>query len=516
MRPVGLVTRTVGFALGAVAMTGSLVASGATTPDDGPDAVTAREEGTLPVSPPDALDTSDSADQVGSVAPVDAARASATRLATGGTTQVATALDALPDHARLSYSLTAGAFADADPTCGLTWTLLAAIGQVESDHGRADGATLGDDGVSTPQLLGPRLDGKGGRLEVADTDSGTLDGDTRWDRGVGPMQLLPATWPQVAVDGDGDGVRSPHDLDDAALAAGVYLCSVGDGLDTADGRRAALEAYNDSPGYAATVVALAESYDALAAAPEPPTYVATEPPTSGPWSSAARDGFGQGGSGQGGTGSTSDAGDAPGRSGKSGHDEPKDGKQDGKKDGDKGNRDGEDDKGGEDDKDDKGTDEPGRDDKPGKPGGEPDRPGEPGSDNDHPGETPKPTPTPSPSPTPSPEPEPTCPEAPVPAVPVEEPVVADLSGTLTACDGVWILDDPVRDSVTEEDLVLDVGDETWLASPALADLDLDGVVETNIEELTGLVDQEVVVSVEESTGVPVVYAVNEVGYRTVG
>ena len=50
------------------------------------------------------------------------------------------------------------------------------------------------------------------------------------------MQFIPSTWSIVGVDGDGDGVRNPQDINDAALATGVYLCSGYDSLSTPKGR----------------------------------------------------------------------------------------------------------------------------------------------------------------------------------------------------------------------------------------------------------------------------------------
>ena len=44
------------------------------------------------------------------------------------------------------------------------------------------------------------------------------------------MQFIPSTWPVVKVDADGDGKRNPQDIDDAALATAVYLCSGKDNL----------------------------------------------------------------------------------------------------------------------------------------------------------------------------------------------------------------------------------------------------------------------------------------------
>ncbi len=51
--------------------------------------------------------------------------------------------------------------ATADPDCDISWTLLAAIGRVETNHGRFGGAQLGSDGVSRPEIRGPQLDGAG-------------------------------------------------------------------------------------------------------------------------------------------------------------------------------------------------------------------------------------------------------------------------------------------------------------------------------------------------------------------
>ena len=82
--------------------------------------------------------------------------------------------------------------ATADPDCEISWTLLAAIGRVESNHGRFGGAQLGSDGVSRPEIRGPQLDGAGPFAAIPDSDNGVLDRDKVWDRAVGQMQFLPA------------------------------------------------------------------------------------------------------------------------------------------------------------------------------------------------------------------------------------------------------------------------------------------------------------------------------------
>ena len=104
---------------------------------------------------------------------------------------------------------------------GLSWKVLAAIGQVESDHGR----------------------------NVGPSSAGAL----------GPMQFLPSTWASYAVDGDGDGkadIMSPYD---AVPAAALYLCRNGAGR----GGQALYDAifnYNHADWYVREVLALAARY----------------------------------------------------------------------------------------------------------------------------------------------------------------------------------------------------------------------------------------------------------------
>jgi cell wall-associated NlpC family hydrolase len=112
--------------------------------------------------------------------------------------------------------------------CPMPWTILAAVGQVESDQGRDPG----------PSSTGA----------------------------VGPMQFEPATWARWGVDGDGDGKKDPRDPADAIPAAADYLCSLG----VTKNPHNALVAYTcgnagpacqtASAGYAATVLAIAASY----------------------------------------------------------------------------------------------------------------------------------------------------------------------------------------------------------------------------------------------------------------
>lgn len=114
-------------------------------------------------------------------------------------------------------------YKQAAATCnGLSWTVLAAIGQVESDHGRNAGRS----------------------------SAGAL----------GPMQFLPSTWQTYGVDGDHDGKADIMNPYDAIPAAAGYLCKNGAG----GGGKAlyrAIFAYNHADWYVQQVLSLAAAYD---------------------------------------------------------------------------------------------------------------------------------------------------------------------------------------------------------------------------------------------------------------
>ncbi|VXC00615.1 lytic transglycosylase domain-containing protein [Nocardioides sp. AX2bis] len=170
------------------------------------------------------------------------------------------ALTDIPAPALSAYQRAAAVIDEAMPSCALDWELLAAIGRVESDHGRFGGSVLSARGVAKPSIIGVPLTGGEGTRRISDSDAGELDGDKVLDRAVGPMQFIPSTWSVVGVDADGDGERNPQDIDDAALAAAVYLCGDGDDLSTVGGREAAVLTYNNSSSYVATVLALRSAY----------------------------------------------------------------------------------------------------------------------------------------------------------------------------------------------------------------------------------------------------------------
>ncbi len=184
-------------------------------------------------------------------------------LSSTGNTQhiVATAsTNQIPSAALAAYQRAEAVINKADKSCNLTWQLVAAIGRVESNHGRFGGNVLDDDGVAKPGIYGVALNGRKGTKAISDTDAGQFDNDSQWDRAIGPMQFIPSTWSIVGVDADGDAKRNPQDIDDAALAAAVYLCSGKDDLSTVMGQRNAVFRYNHSQSYVDLVLEIADAY----------------------------------------------------------------------------------------------------------------------------------------------------------------------------------------------------------------------------------------------------------------
>jgi membrane-bound lytic murein transglycosylase B len=166
----------------------------------------------------------------------------------------------IPAPALSAYQRAAQIIDRADTSCNIPWELIAAIGRVESDHGRYGGNTLSPKGVATPGIFGPELNGRNGTQAIQDTDGGQLDHDPVYDRAVGPMQFIPSTWSVVQVDADGDGKRNPQDIDDAGLATAVYLCSGRENLSSRSGQEAAVYRYNHSRDYVNLVLRIMEAY----------------------------------------------------------------------------------------------------------------------------------------------------------------------------------------------------------------------------------------------------------------
>jgi membrane-bound lytic murein transglycosylase B len=173
-----------------------------------------------------------------------------------------TGASSVPATALAAYRKAAASLAVTDPSCHLTWPLLAGIGKVETDHGRSWGAAahVTKSGEVVPTILGPVLDGSHDTATLLDTDGGALDHDRRYDRAVGPMQFVPATWRQLGRDGNGDGIKDPNNMWDATLAAGGYLCDGDRDLSDPAQERAAILSYNPSTTYVKAVLAWAAAY----------------------------------------------------------------------------------------------------------------------------------------------------------------------------------------------------------------------------------------------------------------
>jgi Transglycosylase SLT domain len=164
----------------------------------------------------------------GKLASVRAAQAAAIRAAAAAlaaqnadvaaiTTASVAGLHILPPDAQYLALYKAAA-----PTCpGLSWTVLAAIGQVESGHGR-----------------NPSLSSAGA---------------------MGPMQFEPATFTAYAVDGDHDGLANIEDPADAIYTAAHYLCANGAGVG-GQALNGAIFHYNHAEWYVAMVLKLAGMY----------------------------------------------------------------------------------------------------------------------------------------------------------------------------------------------------------------------------------------------------------------
>ncbi|MEO9324375.1 lytic murein transglycosylase [Nocardioides sp. C4-1] len=247
------------LALLSAAWTASITSAATSSPGGGSaGAAASPDDATLPDGssvPAEAIEApasvTDSTSTTGSVGGVD-----------GDAEQIVatSSTNGIPSSALAAYQRAETVINAADKACRLSWQLVAAIGRVESDHGRFGGSALDADGIARPDIVGLPLNGKNGTALIRDTDAGQYDGDTAFDRAVGPMQFIPSTWAVVGVDSDNDGVRNPQDIDDAALATAVYLCSGDDDLSTLSGQRAAVYRYNHSQRYVDLVLDVADSY----------------------------------------------------------------------------------------------------------------------------------------------------------------------------------------------------------------------------------------------------------------
>jgi cell wall-associated NlpC family hydrolase len=120
-------------------------------------------------------------------------------------------------------------YESAAQTCpGLPWSVLAGIGEVESNHGRS----------SLPGV-----------------HSGSNSAGAE-----GPMQFLPATFARYAVNADPGHPLTPYDPADAIYTAARMLCADGARGGHITGIRQALFAYNHATWYVAEVLTWAARY----------------------------------------------------------------------------------------------------------------------------------------------------------------------------------------------------------------------------------------------------------------
>ncbi|MFE9454896.1 NlpC/P60 family protein [Streptomyces sp. NPDC006739] len=187
----------------------------------------------------------------------------------GGIAEGGSAAD-IPPRMLAAYKKAVQQVAQYVPRCqGMRWPILAGIAKVESNH--ALGRSIAANGDIRPKIYGVLLNGTGAggnTTVVPDTDGGKWDGTSQGDRAVGPFQFLPSTWKSVGKDGNGDKVADPHNADDAALGAAVYLCGSGGDLTKRAQLRAAIFQYNHSGEYVATVLGWIDQYTAAAKDPD--------------------------------------------------------------------------------------------------------------------------------------------------------------------------------------------------------------------------------------------------------
>ena len=122
------------------------------------------------------------------------------------------AIEEIPPIAAEAY-MDAVAAGEEELGCLIHPAVVAAIGWVESRHGSDRLDAYGD---ANPPIIGVPLDGTDGVALIWDTDDGVYDRDVVYDRAVGPMQFIPGTWEAWGQDANGDGIRNPQNIFDAA------------------------------------------------------------------------------------------------------------------------------------------------------------------------------------------------------------------------------------------------------------------------------------------------------------
>ncbi|MEV7888317.1 C40 family peptidase [Streptomyces sp. NPDC002817] len=186
----------------------------------------------------------------------------------GGIAEGGSAAD-IPARMLMAYKKAVQQVGTHVPKCrGMRWPVLAGIAKVESNH--ASGHGIASNGDIRPRIYGVLLNGSGAggnTTAFPDTDGGRWDGTASGERAVGPFQFLPSTWDGVGKDANGDQVADPHNADDAALGAAIYLCGNGRDLSKRAQLEAAIYQYNHSGEYVANVLGWIDQYTAAATGP---------------------------------------------------------------------------------------------------------------------------------------------------------------------------------------------------------------------------------------------------------
>jgi len=151
----------------------------------------------------------------------------------------AVALADIPAEALVAYQ-------DAGMLWGIDWSLLAAVGKLECDHGRSQLS-----GCNPPDTI----NGAGARGYMQFIG-------TTWRRGLGVRELEPRSSPEAArgqgyaTDGDSDGDADPWSWPDATHSAARYLVALG----VTEDPSGAVFGYNHSSEYVAQVMTIAARY----------------------------------------------------------------------------------------------------------------------------------------------------------------------------------------------------------------------------------------------------------------
>ena len=175
--------------------------------------------------------------------------------------QQTSTMTGIPPRALEGYGKAQLQIATMKPSCRLGWNTLAGIGWIETGHGTTRGSVLLPDGRTSELILGPALDGtKNTRAIKATAADHATTGDPKWDHAAGPMQFIGGTWARWGIDGNRDGIVDRNNIDDAALAAAMYLCAGDRDLSTGEGWSDAVHSYNRSNKYVLAVNKRANKY----------------------------------------------------------------------------------------------------------------------------------------------------------------------------------------------------------------------------------------------------------------